>query len=328
MRRTPEGRILLAGLALPDQGPNDGCGRRLVLLATGARDPRRHAALDRRAARRAALGAAGCGHCGAQRQLAPQPAHRRYAAARMGRSIHADGAVPSATVQHPRGGAGRTGMGSSTPSLRGSMSRGCTAMPSWGLPSAQGRGAVRAWVDVERGQLDGRHCADVRAGRCQHHPGRDSCSRWCCPRCRAGWGGGVWRGAWSFSTQKLQFTTRRRTALARWQRSHQAHRVLPARGQPRAGGVPGRPAGPGGCWRASPIACRWTRRHTRHCAPTCPRGWWNRIEARRQGPLTAPRSYQARGRVSGLSLAGRPQKHRGEWRAGPGDRCCVVRRGL
>jgi hypothetical protein len=35
------------------------------------------------------------------------------------------------------------------------MSRACATMPMWASPWRSGRGAVRAWADVQRGQIVG-----------------------------------------------------------------------------------------------------------------------------------------------------------------------------
>jgi hypothetical protein len=99
-----------------------------------------------------------------------------------------------------------------------------------GIAVAQGRGAVRVPVDVERGQWMGGTVdlalADVNTTLAE------TLQPLVLPSVQGRLGRGVWRGHGGFDPGPAVHH-RRRVALARWQCPHQAHRG--AQGQPRAG---------------------------------------------------------------------------------------------
>ena len=261
IRRTPEGRILLAGLELPDQGPNDG------------------AAADWFFSQPELVIRGGTLRWTDELRGAPPLALRDVdIVVRNGNwrhSLRIDATPP------PEWGDRFTLVGRFRQPL---LSTHSGRWQDWsgqlyaqfarvdvsrlhrhadlGIAVAQGRGAVRAWVDVERGQWMGGTVdlalADVNTTLAE------TLQPLVLPSVQGRLGARRLAGGMEVSTQDLQFTT---DDGLRW---------------------------PGGNARI---------KHT---------------EARKGNPeqgefqadrldLTAPRSYQARGRVSGLSLAGRPQ---------------------
>ena len=166
------------------------------------------------------------------------------------------------------------------------------------LRVAQGRGALRAWVDVRRGEVVG-GTADLALAEVNATLGQDL--KPLALRSIAGRLGGQWLGeGFEFSTQGLQFTT---DDGLRWPGGNV---VLRHTGQ-------GRPGQEQGELRAdrldlaalSEIASRLPLGEAVHgaLATYAPRGLVEEVAASWRGPLERPSQYQARGRVAGLALA-------------------------
>ncbi|WP_192888434.1 YhdP family protein [Paracidovorax avenae] len=169
-----------------------------------------------------------------------------------------------------------------------------------GIDVAQGRGALRAWLDVRRGEVAGGTAdvalADVEATLGQGLEPLALASV-------AGRVGGRWlEGGFEASTEGLQFLTR---DGLRWPGGNVSIR--------QAGRDPRAPEREQGELRAdrldlaalAQVASRLPLGDALHGALDRfgPRGVVEEIQASWRGPLDAPRQYQARGRVAGLALA-------------------------
>ena len=256
--------------------------RRLVLQPDRVRDPRRHRALDRRAARRAAAGAGAGRLRGAQRRAAPRAAPGRHAAAAWGERFTLRGLFrqPLLSARH---GHWQEWDGQ----LHGDFSRVDVSQlrryANLGVEVSEGHGAVRAWADVVEGQLTG-GAADLVLADVSTQLG---------PRLPAA-GAAIDLGPPGRQAPGRRLRVRDpgpavpdpgRPALAR----RQPVRALDAR--PRAAGRR----------RAScaPTSSTWSREPDRHPAAagharrmmrwlrTRPKGWWKRLQASWQGPLDA-----------------------------------------
>jgi uncharacterized protein (TIGR02099 family) len=173
-----------------------------------------------------------------------------------------------------------------------------------GITVSQGRGAVRSWVDVERGQLVG-GVADVALADVNATLGAQL-QPLVLPLVQGRGGGGGRRlaGGLEFFTQKLQFTTQEGL---RWPGGNVRVRHSAARKGAKAQGE----------FQAdlldlaalSGIADRVPLGDAVHQAlrTYTPQGLVESLNAQWQGDLTAPQTYQARGRVTGLALAGAPE---------------------
>ena len=75
--------------------------------------------------------------------------------ARVGRALQPARPVSPAAADRARTGAGRTGTASCTATSRASTCRSCGATPTWAWKSAKGTAPLRAWADIEHGQLAG-----------------------------------------------------------------------------------------------------------------------------------------------------------------------------
>ena len=171
-----------------------------------------------------------------------------------------------------------------------------------GMTVAQGRGAVRAWVDVERGQWTG-GMADVALADVNATLG-ENLQPLVLPAVQGRVGGRRLPGGLEFSTQSLQFTT---DDGLRWPGGNvrfmhtDARKAAPAKGAFQADRLD--------LAALARIADRVPLGEAAHQAlrTYVPQGLVEAIDAQWQGPFTDPQSYQARGRVSGLSLAGKPR---------------------
>ena len=301
IRRTPEGRILLAGLELPDQGPNDG------------------AAADWFFSQPELVIRGGTLRWTDELRGAPPLALRDVdIVVRNGNwrhSLRIDATPP------PEWGDRFTLVGRFRQPL---LSTHSGRWQDWsgqlyaqfarvdvsrlhrhadlGIAVAQGRGAVRAWVDVERGQWMGGTVdlalADVNTTLAE------TLQPLVLPSVQGRLGARRLAGGMEVSTQDLQFTT---DDGLRWPGGNARIKHTEARkGNPEQGEFQ---ADRLDLALLARIADRLPLDAQAHQAlrTYVPQGLVETIEARWQGPLTAPRSYQARGRVSGLSLAGRPQ---------------------
>ncbi len=171
-----------------------------------------------------------------------------------------------------------------------------------GVTVAQGRGAVRAWIDVERGQWTGGVAdlalADVNATLGEH------LLPLVLPTVQGRVGGRRSPGGMDFFTQNLQFTT---DDGLRWPGGNvrlqhtEARKAALAKGEFQADLLD--------LAALARIADRVPLGEAAHQAlrTYVPQGLVESIQVQWQGALTAPQTYQARGRVSGLSLAGKPR---------------------
>lgn len=170
-----------------------------------------------------------------------------------------------------------------------------------GVDIAQGRGRVRAWADVERGQLVGGTAdvalVDVNARldpqlqplALQSVSGRV--------------GGRRLAGGFAFHTQDLQFLT---DDGQRWPGGNVSvswsgpEGQAAARGELRADMLD--------LGALSQVASRLPLGAPTHAALAAhaPRGLVEKLQAKWQGPLEAPERYEARGRATGLEIAARP----------------------
>ncbi|HSV78234.1 MAG TPA: YhdP family protein [Ramlibacter sp.] len=170
-----------------------------------------------------------------------------------------------------------------------------------GVAIAQGRGRLRAWADIERGQLVG-GTADVALNEVNATLG---------PRLAAlqlqsvsgRVGGRRLAAGFQLHTENLQFVTQEGQ---RWPGGNVAvtwsdtEGAGPARGELRADRLD--------LGALSQVASRLPLGTATHAAlqAYAPQGLVERLEARWQGPLGALQYYEARGRVSGLEVAAQP----------------------
>jgi uncharacterized protein (TIGR02099 family) len=186
-----------------------------------------------------------------------------------------------------------------------------------GIDIAQGRGRLRAWADVQRGQLVGGTAdvvlSDVNATL---GPGLEPLML---QSVSGRLGGRRLAGGFEFHTQDLQFLTQ---DGQRWPGGNIALSWTAPEGQALAQGE--LRADMLDLGALSQVASRLPLGAPTHQAlqAYAPRGLVERVQARWQGPLEAPQKYEARGRASGLEVAGRPHP---EGRAGsPGVRGATV----
>lgn len=174
-----------------------------------------------------------------------------------------------------------------------------------GITVARGHGAVRAWIDVERGRLAG-GTADVALADVSATLGPDL-QPLELPQVQGRVGARRSPEQLEFSTQNLQFLT---DDGLRWPGGNlrlkhtQARRSAPAQGEFQADRLD--------LAALARIADRVPLGPDVHHAlrTYVPQGLVESVRASWQGPLTELQSYQAQGRVTGLSLAGaaRPAK--------------------
>ena len=143
----------------------------------------------------------------------------------LGRPFFRDRGVPSAAVHHARGRWQEWNGQLYADFRRVDVSR-LRHHADVGITVSQGRGAVRSWVDVERGQLVG-GVADVALADVNATLGAQL-QPLVLPWCRAGWAASP-GGRVGVFTQKLQFTTQEGL---RWPGGNvRCATALPARGQ-------------------------------------------------------------------------------------------------
>ena len=169
------------------------------------------------------------------------------------------------------------------------------------LQVAQGRGALRAWLDVQRGRVVGA-TVDLALADVTATLGKDL--KPLALRTITGRAGGQWFGAgldegFEFSTRDLQFVTE---DGLQWPGGnvtvrHLARRSNPEEGELRADRLD--------LAALSDIASRLPLDEGIHeaLATYAPRGLVEEVSASWHGPLVQPTQYQARGRVTGLALA-------------------------
>lgn len=168
-----------------------------------------------------------------------------------------------------------------------------------GIEVAEGRGAVRAWADVQRGEIVGGTAdlalADVNATL------SPELQALVLPRIQGRLGGRRLQGGFEFSTQGLQFKTD--DGLA-WPGGNMklvhtdASGKAPAQGELRADRLD--------LAALAQIASRLPLGTAAHDAVRtyAPKGLVDEIQATWKGPLDQLQQYQVRGRIQGLSLAG------------------------
>ena len=170
-----------------------------------------------------------------------------------------------------------------------------------GIEVAQGRGRLRAWADVEKGQLVG-GTADVVLSDVSASLGPDL-QPLLLPGVSGRLGGKRLAGGFTFGTQDLQFTT---ADGRKWPGGNvqvtwtEPEGQAPARGELRADRLDLAALGQ--------IAARLPLGSRTHAALAAyaPQGLVETVQASWQGPLDAPVKYEARGRASGLEIAAAP----------------------
>lgn len=191
-----------------------------------------------------------------------------------------------------------------------------------GVEVAGGRGALRAWVDVSRGQVIGA-TADVALSNVQATltPRLGALSM---PVLTGRLGGRLLHGGFEFSTQDLQFEMDDGT---RWPGGNvrvvhvAAEGRAPARGELQADRLD--------LAALARIAGRLPLDETMQAAVTAyaPKGLVEHIQASWQGPLEAPSRFEARGRVVQLEIAAgspAPGKGTGSGLGSPGVRGATI----
>jgi uncharacterized protein (TIGR02099 family) len=170
-----------------------------------------------------------------------------------------------------------------------------------GFDLVQGRGRLRAWVDVQRGQLVG-GTADVALQDVQATLG-PQLQPLALQSVSGRLGGKRLAGGFEFHTQDLQFVTQEGH---RWPGGNVsvtwngAEGRMPAQGEFKADRLD--------LGALSQIAARLPLGAATHAAlqSYAPQGLVETVQARWQGPLDALHKYEARGRASGIEVAPRP----------------------
>jgi uncharacterized protein (TIGR02099 family) len=172
---------------------------------------------------------------------------------------------------------------------------------SLGVAVTQGRGALRTWIDVAKGQLTGA-TADVVLADVEATLGPDLAPL-ALTSASGRLGGKRRAGGFEFQTQDLQFQTREGQ---RWPGGNvfvawsQAEGSTPAKGELRADKLD--------LAALSQVATRLPLGTVTHAAieAYAPKGLVESVQATWQGPLDAMIKYEAKGRASQLQLASRP----------------------
>lgn len=170
-----------------------------------------------------------------------------------------------------------------------------------GVDIAQGRGALRAWADVQRGQIVG-GTADLALADVKATLGTDL-QALVLPSIQGRLGGRRLNGGFEFSTQALQFRTDDGIV---WPGGNvrlvhtAAAGKAPAQGEFRADRLD--------LAALAQVASRLPLGSTAHNAVVTysPEGLVDEILATWKGPLDQLQQYQVRGRIRGLALAGAP----------------------
>lgn len=168
-----------------------------------------------------------------------------------------------------------------------------------GVDVAQGRGALRAWADVQRGEVVG-GAADLALADVNATLGPEL-QALVLPSIQGRLGGRRLNGGFEFSTQALQFET---DDGLRWPGGNirlvhtAAAGKAPAQGEFRADRLD--------LAALAQIASRLPLGLAAHDALRhyAPEGLVDEIQASWKGPLENPQLYQVRGRIRGLALAG------------------------
>ncbi|MBC7438191.1 MAG: TIGR02099 family protein [Bdellovibrionales bacterium] len=169
-----------------------------------------------------------------------------------------------------------------------------------GVNVTEGNGAVRAWADVDNGQLVG-GTADVALAEVSATLGAQL-QPLALQSVAGRMGGRRLAGGFEFTTQGLQFQTQEGlrwpggNVFVRWT---EAQGNAPAQGQLRADRLD--------LAALAQVANRLPLGTSTHAALLAygPKGLVNSVEASWKGPLSAPQQYMAKGRISQLELAAR-----------------------
>ncbi|HSV34260.1 MAG TPA: YhdP family protein [Ramlibacter sp.] len=172
---------------------------------------------------------------------------------------------------------------------------------SVGIEVSAGYGAVRAWVDVAKGQFAG-GAADIALSDVNTRLG-PQLTPLALNAVSGRLGGKRLAGGFEFQTQALQFETREGL---RWPGGNLFVQWTDAEGsRPAQGLLRGDQLD---LLAISQVAARLPLGPAAHAALAAyaPKGLVERVEARWQGPLEAPQKYEARGRAVRLEVAARP----------------------
>lgn len=171
-----------------------------------------------------------------------------------------------------------------------------------GVDIAQGRGAVRAWVDVEKGQVVG-GAADVVLADVDATLG-PQLEPLALQSISGRLGGKRLAHGFQFETQGLQFVMQ---GGQRWPGGNVAMTWTGAEGRSPAQGE--LKADQLDLAALTQVATRLPLGTATHAAleAYAPKGRVESVQARWQGPLAAPEKYEARGRLSGFEVSARPR---------------------
>lgn len=172
---------------------------------------------------------------------------------------------------------------------------------NFGVEVSEGHGAIRAWADLDQGQLTGA-LADVVLADVSTRLGTDLAPL-ALESISGRLGGQRLAGGFEFETRDLQFRTR---DSQRWPGGnlfvswHEAEGARPAQGELRADRLD--------LFALSRIAGHLPLGAATHSALAAyaPKGLVESVQASWQGPLDAMQKYQARGRAVQLELAAQP----------------------
>ncbi len=170
-----------------------------------------------------------------------------------------------------------------------------------GFQVSEGHGAVRAWADIDHGQIDG-GVADIVLADVSTTLGR-RLAPLALQSVSGRVGGKRLQGGFEFETRGLQFQTREGlrwpggNVFARWIEGEGSH---PAQGEVRADRLD--------LFALGQIATRLPLSAAAHrtLAEYAPRGIVETLQAKWQGPIDALVKYEAKGRASRLEVAARP----------------------
>jgi uncharacterized protein (TIGR02099 family) len=173
---------------------------------------------------------------------------------------------------------------------------------NFGVEVSRGRGAVRLWADLDRGQLAG-GAADIVLADVNTRLGA-SLAPLALESVSGRLGGKRFTGGFEFRTERLQFVT---SEGQRWPGGNvslvwtQAEGLEPAQGELRADKLD--------LFALRQLATHLPLGATAHSALTAyaPKGLVETLHAKWEGPLDALKKYEAQGRAVRLEIAARPR---------------------
>ncbi|WP_395688607.1 YhdP family protein [Caenimonas koreensis] len=182
-----------------------------------------------------------------------------------------------------------------------------------GIEVSEGRGALRAWADVAKGQIVG-GTADLVLADVSTRLG-PQLTPLALQSLSGRLGGKRLAGGFEFETRELQFTTQEGqrwpggNVFVQWT---DAEGSRPARGEIRADKLD--------LFAVSQIATRLPLSTATHAALAAyaPRGLVEKVEAKWQGPIAQLQKYEAKGRAVQLEIAAQPATPAASATAGPG----------